>query len=231
MSFNVIESRYDLPQETDLIIALGKNLGVEWDQERVLKTPHLLSQDSEITTIAAGELYLHDKMDGELYIPARLVLVSGGKTLGPNKPSQSAAAKKFMLERYPDIPPRHILVDEDGFDTAASAEKMRDVQISRFYKHIGLLSVGYHVVNSAILFENYGVSIESAICSENIYAEKNKENAEEIEHWRSQGRIKRETKREGVRGVAVRTIDKKGRLLRRLTSKRLEEVHSDEILV
>ncbi len=221
MSTEVIRSRAALPPETDLLIVLGKNLGVEWNVERVRDDPDLLSDDSRLNIEAAGELW----------IPGRLLLLSGGRTIGPDFPSQPEAAQTYLRRECPDIPLHDIRLDETGFDTAASAETIaRQVRTSTLKaRHIGLISVGYHVENAGRLFRNYGAPIESLIAAEDIVAERSAEDAERIADWRELPRVQEEEKRERIRGIILH-VDRKGKLIRTLTRGRVEKAPATSLV-
>jgi len=209
----VINSRHDIPEDTDLIVVLGKNLGVNWDRDKVQRSPDLLSVDSSVNTLAAGELYQ----------PGRKILLSGGKTIGKGFPSQPEAAKKYLMKKYPNIPEEDILIDDTGFDTAASAETLANMAKDLGYKHIALLSVGYHQAYAPLLFRQYGAPIESVIASEDILAERSKYFNDFVTAWKGLNRIRQEEAFSRKRTYQVQTTDKKGILTRKRTQSRVEE--------
>jgi len=215
MSLEVVRSRELLSPETDLLVVLGKNLGAGWTAEDVQKSPDHLSVDSCINILAAGELYM----------PGMHILLSGGRTIGEGLESQPVAARKYLHKKYPYIPEDDVSIEETGFDTRASAEAVAFIARVHKYKHVGLLSVGYHVKNAATLFKRWDAPLETIIASEDIVAERSKYHEDYIVAWRGLGRvsgIKGEKNREKVRTVALATVDRKGRLLRRLTSGRVD---------
>jgi hypothetical protein len=207
MSIEVVHARALVPPETDLLVVLGKNIGVGWTRADIQQSPDYLSVDSSINIQAAGELYR----------PGMDILMSGGRTLGSGFPSQPAVARDYLHKKYPYIPLEAVLLDEEGPNTPASAESVAAIAQKGAYQHISLLSVGYHVKNAARLFRNYGVPVGTAIASEDILAD--------IAAWRERERIrgvKGEANKELVRGLTL-TLDRKGKFIRWWTAGRVEE--------
>ena len=217
----ISESREQVPADLDVLVVLGKNLGVDWDAARIRAEPDYLSPDSRLNVLAAGMLFEHwgKATDAE---PTTELLLSGGQTIGPapDFPSQPEAARTLLLQRFPSIPKEKTSLDETGIDTAASARTMRDFVDAERYHRIGLLSVGYHLKNALQLFTNHGVAVACAVASEAIVAEHSPIHRQYVTDWRNEPRMQQEARRELIRGFLIRTIDPRGTLLRRFTASR-----------
>lgn len=217
MSLEVVHARGLVPLETDLLVVLGKNLGVGSSRQDIRESPDYLSIDSRISTLAAAELYG--------YIPGMRILLSGGRTIGEDFPSQPSAARDFLHAVYPDIRLEDVLLDEDGPNTAASAESVAKIAQTQEinFQHLGLLSVGYHVKNAAVLFERRDAPVETVIASEGILAERSQEDRARMIARGGLRRIKAERLKEMARTVALHTVDKDGEGLARFTAGRLDQ--------
>jgi len=200
--------------EIDLLVVHGKNLGVGSTRQDIQdrKYGQHLSIDSEMNVLAAGELYQ----------PGTTILLSGGHTVGPAPEfeSQPCYAEAFLRRRFPNIPDEAIVLDESGFDTAASAEHVSKLYKDGVYSHIGLLSVGYHIKNTATLFRHYGVTPVAVISAEEVVRHRSAHHEDYVSAWKNSDRIKKETQRELVRTLLLHTVDRRGLLLRRLTQGR-----------
>ncbi len=179
----IIHKVEDIPEATDLVVVLGKNVGQDWTPERVLRVPDLLSVDSEINALAAGLVW----------VPGRKILFSGGQKLGEDLPYQAESATRYFRRKYPYIPEEDILPPETtGYSTPKSAEALDKIIAKDHYGHVALLSVGYHLEYAPISFAQFGVHVESAIASEDILSERSTQFAEYIVAWRGLDRIRRE---------------------------------------
>jgi uncharacterized SAM-binding protein YcdF (DUF218 family) len=207
MSVETIRTNETLFAPPDLLIVLGKNIGVGSTQMDIQKDRFHLSRESRFSSLAAGMLWQ----------PGMDVLFSTGKTAGPEVPSEASAMKSYLKVHFPDIPDENILMEETSIDTAGNAEEVSHYPNIRSYDHIGLLSVGYHVANAATLFERYGVNIEQKFASEDILRQRSDRHNHLVDHWKSSDRIKKEETKEAIRR-ALLFVDRKGRFLRKITN-------------
>ena len=178
----IVRSREQLPDETDLIMVLGKNLSFEWTAEKVRRSPDHLSTESSIITQTAGMLYR----------PGRTILLSGGYTIGPGYESQPEAAKRYLLKKFPAIPERDVMIDDSGSDSEKSAQYLSQLVKTGAYNHIALLTVGYHHDYASLLYGYYKAPIESYIAAEDVFAEQTHLRENFIRRWRESQRIQRE---------------------------------------
>jgi hypothetical protein len=144
--------------------------------------PYHLSLDSKINTRAAGELYT----------PGRKILLSGGKTIGEGFPSQPEAAKTFLMDVYPDIPEDDILIDDEGFDTAKSAEYLEGLAKKGIFNHFGIVTVDFHLLYTYPLLKQFGSPDMSLIASEDIVGEIDDQFAKIIKIWKDSKRVAKE---------------------------------------
>jgi len=197
------------------LVVLGKNIGVESGPPEILRDNFSLSHESRFDALAAGELW-HPGME---------IIFSSGSTV-PGLPSEAAAMKKYMQTHVnnrfgrPKVPEDAILLEEKSIDTAGNAEEVARLLKERTYRCIGLVSVGYHVNNAARLFKNYGVPINQKFASEEIVRQISPRHERIVENWKKTKRIKDEHRKEMLRTILLLTrIDRKGKLLRKITSR------------
>lgn len=210
----IIHSRDQVPPKIDCLVVLGKNLGQGiWNKQTAQEIPYNLSLDSKINTRAAGELYE----------PGRKILLSGGHTIGEGFPSQPEAAKRFLQDIYPDIPDEDILIDDQGFDTAKSAEYLAHLAKDGKFKHFAAVSEAFHLVYTYPLFRQYGAPELALIASEDIVAETNEQFAKIIDIWKNSKRVDGEVDYAyNTRLAKVLTTDVRGAETRERTQSRVE---------
>lgn len=137
----------------ELIIALGKNIGIGSSSEDIRQAPDHLSLESRLTVEEAGLVYAKtmDEVD---------ILFAGGPVAGPGVPTEAAAMKAYFMKRWLDVPEDHILTEEVSMSTGENAIEVAKMLEDRpAYRQISLVSVGYHVRNAALLFRRAGVDV------------------------------------------------------------------------
>jgi len=199
----------NIPPTPDMLVVLGKNIGIGSPPEAIRNNRWHLSTESRLNVIAAGELYR----------PGTELLFATGKTAGEDVPSEARAMRDYFDRLFPDVPEEAKQLAENSIDTAGNAEEASQMLAGSRYGHIGLLSVGYHVENARILFENYGVTIDWAYAAEEIVKERSSHHAAYVLAWKGLSRVRAERRKERVRKVLLRTIDPKGKLLRVVTTR------------
>lgn len=193
-------SRYDT-----LLVVLGKNIGVDSSQADIRDDAWCLSTDTRLNVLAAGMVYQ----------PGVKILLSGGFTLGNSYPSEPAASLAYLMSKFPDIPREDVMLDETSKDTAGSARVVAAILAAENnpYKHVGLLSVGYHVGNATKLFATYGARVGVTIASEEVVKNRSVHHDAYVTAWRGLKRVRREVRKERVRSLMLATIDPKGTIL------------------
>jgi uncharacterized SAM-binding protein YcdF (DUF218 family) len=190
----------------DLLIVLGKNIGIGSTAADIKRSKWHLSVESRLNVLAAGALYQSGMH----------ILFSGGKTVGNNVPSEAKAMYDYFRHHFPEVPDSDLFLEEQSIDTASNAERVQGIIHNAGYMHISLLTVGYHVANAATLFRRYGVAVEIALASEEIMKNRSIYYQKYITNWSNLKRIKYEIKKEWVRKVLLHTIDPRGKLLRQV---------------
>jgi len=190
------------------LVILGKNIGVGSSPRAIRRDNFHLSNETRINVLAGGMLHQ----------PGVDIICSSGETSGP--PSEAWAMKRYLQVHFPNIPEEHIILEEhkNSIDTAGNAEETAKIVKAKGYKHIALVTVGYHLTNAVTLFERYGVSIEQKFIAEDVVHERSSRHGRYLKYWEETGRIKREKKKETIRQVLL-IIDRKGTLLRLLTQR------------
>lgn len=141
----------ETPEHFDAIVVLGKNIGVDYPRARIRQTKGYLSPHSKLNVLAAGDLYAAGTTDR--------IIFSSGHTSGKNYPSEADAMKRFLLERFPEIPEEAIILEENSLDTWENAKEVKKVIKQNRFESVGLLTVEFHLERAAFLF-----------ASERIYA-------------------------------------------------------------
>lgn len=202
---SVIEKFSEVPVHTVLII-LGKNMGVGSGSSIIKKDNFHLSDESRINVLAGGMLY-QSGMD---------IICSSGETSGP--PSEARAMKRYLQVHFPAITEEQIILEEhkNSIDTAGNAEEVAKIVMAKGYKHIILITVGYHLNNAAILFERYGVPIEQKYSAEGVVQRRSSRHEYYLKNWEETNRIKWEKKKEVIRKFLLH-LDRKGAFLRLIT--------------
>ena len=185
---------------TDLLIVLGKNLGIGSTPEDMRRRHDHLSRESRINALAAGELWT----------PGTDILFSGGHTAGPSTPSEAGAMRDYFMSLYPKVPGTHLLTEENSIDTAGNAEEIAKILAERRYKRIGLITVGYHLDNAATLLRNYGVSLTDTYASEEAMRARSNHHDSYSRKWAETERVRKEYRKEAVRKKLL-VVDRKGR--------------------
>lgn len=194
--------------QPDLLIVLGKNIGIGSSPEDIRARHDHLSRESRINAIAAGELWA----------PGTDILFSTGQTAGSDTLSEAEAMKSFFKKLYPKVPENYLLTEEKSIDTAGNAEEVAKMIAERRYKRIGLVTVGYHMHGAKTLFNNYGVNIAYTFEAEDAMRTRSRHYDTYAQGWAQSDRVKQEEKKEFVRRVIL-PIDRKGKLLRLVTTK------------
>jgi uncharacterized SAM-binding protein YcdF (DUF218 family) len=199
--------------DPDLLIVLGKNIGLRSTPDDIRGREDYLSDESRMTTIAAGLLYR----------PGMQIIFSGGHTAGGEAPAEAAAMRAFFFTHFPDIPRQAVSVEEASIDTLGNASEVMDMLLSRpnkRYQHIGLLSVGYHLPRSSEVFKHTGIPVEQTFASEEIIKERADDPKAKafVERWGRSRKVQAEKLKEGV-GRLILKADPDGQLLRQIAKK------------
>lgn len=195
-------------QTLTVLVLLGKNIGVGSSPRAIRRDNFHLSGETRINVLAGGMLY-QSGMD---------IICSSGETAGP--PSEARAMKRYLQVHFPCISEDDIILEEhkNSIDTAGNAEEVAKIVKVKGYKHIGLVTVGYHLANAVTLFERYGVPIEQKFAAEDVVKERSLRHEQYLKCWGKTVRIKLEKKKEIIRKTLL-IFDKKGILLRLLTQR------------
>ncbi|HEX7734042.1 MAG TPA: YdcF family protein [Ktedonobacteraceae bacterium] len=194
-----------MPLHTALVL-LGKNIGIGSNPNIIRKDNFHLSNETRLNVLAGGMLYQ----------PDRVIICSSGETTGP--PSEARAMKRYLRAHFPNIPEKEIILEEhkNSIDTAGNAEEVAKIVREKGFKHVILVTVGYHLANAATLFERYGVPIEQRIAAEDVVRGRSLRHTHFLDIWEKIAKIKIEKKKELLRRNLL-FIDRKGKLVRIIT--------------
>ncbi|MBP9716745.1 MAG: YdcF family protein [Candidatus Levybacteria bacterium] len=136
----------------DALIVLGKNIGIYSTRHKIKKTPHFLSDRSELSTITAGLLY-------KTGIFKKIVFV-GGKTSGKNIPSEAAAMKNFLMKQFSDISGDKIILEEKSVDTLTNAKEVKKILKENDIRSGLILTTSVHTHRTKMLFNKEGLNLD-----------------------------------------------------------------------
>ncbi|HEV2412455.1 MAG TPA: YdcF family protein [Candidatus Saccharimonadales bacterium] len=182
-----------------------KNIGIGSSRRRIRQAPNHLGPDS-ILNLTAAAIVAQSR-------PGLKLLLSGGKTAGPDLPSEASAGRDYLMKEFSGIDGNDIITEEESMDTAQNAENC--LPLLKRYSHIGLLSVGLHAVNAAVLYVRYGIPVEGVMTSQEIIR-RDGHYASLLNEHRSP-RTTLEFVKEAARYILLQTIDRRGMLLRQIT--------------
>lgn len=201
------------PKTFDVVVALGKNWRLPIMKEEQIH----LSLESKMTTLAAAYLYLSGRVKN--------ILFSTGHTAGKNMndqlfPTESNQMYAFLRRYFPEsaIPDTAIFLEEHSFDTAGNAEEVNKIVAEQRFKSICVLTVGFHLARSEQVFKNYGVSVSKFFSSQKILQEKDPRYIPFIRKYFWSKRHFREIARESIGFLLVKTFDRRGMFLRKITT-------------
>lgn len=133
-----------IPHHFDVLIVLGKNIGVNYPPSRIRKTNYFLSPHSKLNVLAAGDLFMAGKTDR--------IIFSSGHTSGSAYPSEAEAMRDYLRQKFPEIPEDAVILEERSLDTWGNAKEVRKIIKQHGFQNIGLLTVGFHLERAAFLF-------------------------------------------------------------------------------
>jgi uncharacterized SAM-binding protein YcdF (DUF218 family) len=192
----------------DLLIVLGKNIGIASGPEKIRSNRRQLSHDSRLNVLAAGLLYKNN--------PGMKIILSGGKTAGPNNLSEAEAMKEYLMTRFPDIPDDDIETEDFSIDTTTNAQEIEKMlhESEHPYEHIGLLTVGYHMRNASRLFKTHGVPIEQKFAAEDVLRDNYDSDyfQKHLNKWDKTPRVRAEKFKEMAKTIIL-SLDSESRLL------------------
>ena len=191
-----------------MLVVLGKN----WRGYPPRNTPpgwrlHL-SLESKMTALAAGHLARSGRADA--------MLLSGGRTAGPDWPSEAEAMRAYIRKKFPDVPDQAILLEESSIDTAENAELIRTMTQDRAPRRITLLTIGFHLPRSLAIFPIHGLPIEHGIASEDVLAERSPRHRAFILKYEKSPRVVAERAKEALLRLLL-LVDPKAKIPRLLT--------------
>lgn len=140
-----------LPTHFDALVVLANY----WEKGPPRPLPErwspTLSFDSRLRARAAGELH----RTGKFY----KIIISGGRTAGPQFPSEAQALQDYLVKRYSDIPAESIVLEEESFDSVENVEKVIPLIQSSNCRNVAVLTSAYHLPKAEKIFFQQGVNV------------------------------------------------------------------------
>lgn len=144
----------------DALVVLGKNIGIGWTREKIRKTPHFLSDRSELSVFAAGFLYKTGNFNK--------IIFSGGKTAGVDFPSEARAMKDFLLKEFPEISEDKIILEENSFDTIENATEVKKILNESEINQAMGLTTNEFAKRAKMVFKKEGLKIDFLKVNDNL---------------------------------------------------------------
>lgn len=194
----------------DILVVLGKNIGVERSRQQIRRNPRHLSMESKFNVRAAGQIaaagLVHDG-----------IIFSSGHTAGKDVASEAFAMFGYYLDRFPKntVP---VVLEEGSFETSTNAKEVKNMleRPGREDATVGLITVGYHLDRAKKFFENYGVELAYWGASEDWVRQESQRHARLVSQAYTSDRVRMEEVQEQRRRI-VQKFDRKGRIPQLLT--------------
>ena len=205
---NLVDLRTRRPRPEVALEALEPDLRTRRPRPEVALGP--ISLESALNVIAAGKLYNRGLTER--------IIFSTGHTAGDDLPSEAEAMRYLLKEIYPEIPDSAIILEERSKDTSGNAEEVNKIIRLNNFKPVGLVDVGFHLKNAVTLFRRYGVEIADVHCfaSEKMVATRAKDPNLFPDKYNNHPIVKKEKLKETIRIILLNTIDRNGKLLRKV---------------
>lgn len=191
----------------NVLVILGKNIGVKSTPEKIRRTPDHLSPDSRINAIATADIV------SDIFQPD-YVIFSSGHTAGKSIPSEAASMNAFLTNntrRFPAIPKEiPVILEEKSIDTASNADEVSKI-VSEIEKdtnrnaQVILVTTGYHLGNAAKIFRDKRINVWdwNGYASDDVVAKRARVPQYFLENYNRQKRIQEETTREKIRSIIL----------------------------
>lgn len=188
----------------DFAVVLGGGMLINPDSD----TPEL-TLDSKLRVLAAGLIASEGR--------ANNLILSGGKTAGPDHPSEAETMRIYLLREYPNLSGFPIRLEEDSVDSVENAKFTSEILKDNKGEPILLITSDYHMLRASRDFQGQGLNIEK-LPAEEIVSEHSSENEKFIRTYlKSQGIKKRRITELALRGIMK--LDPEGKLLTMLARK------------
>lgn len=169
-----------------------------------------LSVDSKMSVLVAGEMF------GKGIV--KIIIFSGGRTAGPDNPSEAEVMRDYLKTKFPEIPDGAVIVESESVDTFDQAEKTLQILEKYNLARVALLTVGYQLPRAEKIFKKVGINIEQGFTPEDQLKGRTSHYQGFIRKWQSSGRhFKKEVEEVMLRSLLF--IDTQGKVLRTITNK------------
>ena len=147
-----------------------------------------------------------------------LLIFSGGRTAGPDRPSEARAMYAYMRRFFSEeqIPEEAVILEETSIDTAANAEHVHDILRHHGVEAVVLVTTRSHAPNARRLFINRGIAVRALSVSEDVVGRRSHGHAGFTRRYKRSRRARMERAKELLRGGLLR-VDPHGRALRTIT--------------
>ena len=198
---------------TRAVVVLGKNWRAYPPRNRPAGWRLHLSIESKMAVLAAGHLFRSGHAD--------MILISSGKTAGPDWPSEAEAMRDYLKRRYPGIPDESILLESISIDTPENAEQVSRILRAHEPQPVTLLTIGFHLPRSMKIFRTFGITAERGMASEDVLAERSLHHRTFIVNYLKSWRVKSERVKEALLRLLL-LVDPEA-TIPRLQTKRLRQ--------
>lgn len=196
----------------DVLVVLGKNIGVGSTKYDIRNNPRNLSMESKMAVRGALQLVENGLVN-------RALLFSGGYTAGSDISSEAQAMYDYYIDRVSGKSP-HVILEENSIDTSSNAKYVRSTLEQmmergdlglRYDSRIGLVTAGFHLDRACRYFENYGIGLSWRGASEDLLALEGKRYGAFKGRYLSTNKVRAEELKE-ERRMFIQRFDPKGRI-------------------
>ena len=205
---------HEVPEHFDALIVLAKGWK-DYLSKHEGDEPLKLSMESKMVTLAIGEMIKADVADK--------VIITGGKTAGPDKPSESHEMMEYLLQKYPKLAEKislddSLFLEEQATDTVQNAENVAQMLNDKnITGPVALMAIGYQLERARKLFENEGISAK-AFPAEDYLIERNKHYERFLKEYSSSAHVTIHKAKEFVMRFLL-WIDPKGQIPAKITGR------------
>jgi len=130
------EKSPETPSYFDVAIILGSGTRPNFEGEMTK-----LSIDSKLRVLAGGEIALKGK--------AQNLILSGGKTAGPNNSSEAEVMKSYLLKKFPELSDFPISIEDSSIDSIENAKLVAELLGEDYEGTVLLVTNGFHMLRAA----------------------------------------------------------------------------------
>jgi uncharacterized SAM-binding protein YcdF (DUF218 family) len=148
------EQSPETPTNFDVAIVLGNGTRPNLNGEMTN-----LTFDAKLRVLVGGMLAQQGKV--------KELILTGGKTAGPDNPSEAEVMKSYLIKKFPELSEFPIILDELSIDTFENA-KFTAQKLEGHEGSAALITNDYHMSRAAKIFKKQGIEITEVPAEEKV---------------------------------------------------------------